>query len=100
MPKNLKETLKTIAYELTQSGGVSSAHADKLSAIIKTARQNAADPVQADATELLKEFRPSDDELQAMGLPKDLPDRPCTNNTPLNYMADFARFAHLGPPKP
>ena len=71
---------------------------EKSAGDIKRAREEAADPMSADPTELLAVFEPDEQDLKKRGLPKDfltrrmprgVPGGPkCSNNTVL-YMADF-----------
>ena len=80
-----------------------SPHAAKLARKVKDAREEVRDPMNADPTEVLKLFKPTERELEARGLPRDFlggddgeddkspqtrRKRKCSNNTVL-FMADF-----------
>ena len=100
-PLSAKRTKDFIAEE--KRNHYHSPHAAKLARKVKEAREEAGDPMNADPTEVLKLFKPTENELEARGLPRDFlggdageddeslqtrRKRRCSNNTVL-FMADF-----------
>ena len=101
-PLSAKRTKEFIAEERRSHYGHSQ-HAAKLARKVKDAREEARDPMNADPTEVLKLFKPTERELEARGLPRNFlggdggeddeallskRKRRCSNNTVL-FMADF-----------
>ena len=92
-PLSFRQTVRQIGRQL-ESWNESRLAID-LSDKIKKARDAVSNAEDADPTELLESFHPTEDELDQMGLPKDFLDKDrCTNHTAF-YMADFTRFARF-----